>query len=1079
MRVALLLLWAGLSMSLLAQGTHADMAARSARIHAQYAGEHYAEAALEIGALMQDAQGTAWSDSLYRFVYMLGRSTWKAHGTEEGVQAAEGLWRQVRDLDTNGVHQANALDQLSLLYYHLGRMQDCFRVDSMASRMADQRRLPIPVRGKARYNLALAHRGLGRHQTAIHHLLEARTILEASDTLLAIQLSEVCNALGASSWHLGLTRAADGYYQEALGHLGSSDERERVLLRSSTYGNLGVLWQTAGDLARSRTNYQLSLSLCERALQLATDPVDRDAAVMNRAKSYLNLATVYFDLGDEGRAAEFLELSLQDRRSVLEPGDPQLLRVQDRMASLEMNAGNLDRAEQYVEAYRQACATYYGMRSEEYIQAVSKLAAIAARKGRTAQADSLFRESLELGGLVADPTTDPMRALSFKRRATMYVDMGRPEEARQDLEQARKIIARIHGSGNYLVAQCDALLAEAAFQAGDHQAAQAHGSAALQLLQGRLAALDTSDLPQIMPIPGLLPDAVYWKVRAERRKEGPAARPHEWSAELDLAIHALDRNKLALGDRASQLQLIGSQKRLFKLALDVAYDAYASSSAEEDADRFLAISEADRSILLKNRLNEFAGMRFAGVPDSILELEQQLLAAMDINTDDRATAFNLHEAEQKYKELLRVIERDHPAYYALRYGETRVSLKELRQQVVAPQRDLLLYAMGDAHLYMMVVRQDTTVLLRRERAGLEALVKGLNTAIAARQDAAYAEAAHELYQAVFAPVAPFLRNVELMLLPVGPLHNVNFEVLLDRPATGNDFHQQLLLQRHAIAYLLSATTAVQFTHLGKRRSGKVLALAPGFTDELKQDYLAGVKDSALVDRAYLHFVRQPFAVRSAQQLGGLLSARVMVGDEANETGFREQASAYNILHLGTHAEMNAAAPLYSKLVLSKNGAAVQADADGYLHAYEIYELELQAQLAVLTACATGAGRDDEGEGVRSLGYSFAFAGCPSLVVSLWNIDEKVSSEIISGFYANLADGMPKHLALRQAKLQHLAEAPEELVSPYYWAGLVLVGDVAPVHLTTWKRHVPWMIAAALLLGGLGWFLWKRRRHAGS
>src|SRR5690606_23061669 len=448
-------------------------------------------------------------------------------------------------------------------------------------------------------------------------------------------------------------------------------------------------------------------------------------------------------------------------------------------------------------------------------------------------------------------------------------------------------------------------------------------------------------------------------------------------------------------------------------------------------------------------------------------------------TPFRSTAHDLHRAEQQYADLLRVIEREHPAYYALRYGETRVSLKQLREEVVAPERDLLLYAMGDDHLYMMVVRQDTTVLLRRGRAGLEAAVKALNSAIAERLDGAYAEAAHTLYKMIFEPVEPFLRNTELMVVPVGPLHNVNFEVLLARPATAGDFRQQLLLQRHAIAYLLSATTAVQFAHLGKRRSGKVLALAPGFTDDLKQDYLSEVKDTALVDRAYLRFVRQPFAVRSAQQLGGLLSARVMVGDDANETDFREQASAYSILHLGTHAEMNAASPLYSKLVLSKNGEGVTADGDGYLHAYEIYELDLQAQLAVLTACATGAGRDDEGEGVRSLGYSFAFAGCPSLVVSLWNIDEKVSSEIISRFYANLAAGMPKHLALRKAKLQHLSEAPEELASPYYWAGLVLVGDVAPVHISTWKRHAPWWIASALLLGGLGWYLLKRRQRTGA
>lgn len=164
--------------------------------------------------------------------------------------------------------------------------------------------------------------------------------------------------------------------------------------------------------------------------------------------------------------------------------------------------------------------------------------------------------------------------------------------------------------------------------------------------------------------------------------------------------------------------------------------------------------------------------------------------------------------------------------------------------------------------------------------------------------------------------------------------------------------------------------------------------------------------------------------------------------------------------------MNATDPMYSRLVLSKDGAGVDADADGYLHAYEIYELDLRAQLAVLTACETGTGMNEAGEGVRSLGYSFAFAGCPSLITSLWSIDEKVSAEIIERFYAHLADGLPKHEALRKAKLEHLAAASDELALPFYWAGLVLIGDVEPVEMTsTWQRPVMWGLGglAAVLI----------------
>jgi hypothetical protein len=84
-------------------------------------------------------------------------------------------------------------------------------------------------------------------------------------------------------------------------------------------------------------------------------------------------------------------------------------------------------------------------------------------------------------------------------------------------------------------------------------------------------------------------------------------------------------------------------------------------------------------------------------------------------------------------------------------------------------------------------------------------------------------------------------------------------------------------------------------------------------------------------------------------------------------------------------------------------------------------------------------------------------------MSLWNIDEKVSSEIISRFYEHLADGMPKHLALRQAKLDHLATASDELAQPFYWGGMVLVGDVEPIEIAAnGMRYWPWLISAACL-----------------
>ncbi|NNC83693.1 MAG: CHAT domain-containing protein, partial [Flavobacteriales bacterium] len=247
-----------------------------------------------------------------------------------------------------------------------------------------------------------------------------------------------------------------------------------------------------------------------------------------------------------------------------------------------------------------------------------------------------------------------------------------------------------------------------------------------------------------------------------------------------------------------------------------------------------------------------------------------------------------------------------------------------------------------------------------------------------------------------------------------------------------------------------------------------LAMAPGFEDALKDAYLNSVSDSSQVDQGFLHQIQQPFAMKTAHALGGLLQAEVKVGEEANESEFKQHAAQYEVIHLGTHTQINNVSPLYSKLILSKS-----SNEDGYLHAYELYDMQLQAELAVLTACQTGVGQQESSEGVISLAHSFAYAGCPSIIMSLWDVDEQSTAIITEAFYRQLADGRSKNRALRDAKLAWIKSHDNEQNAPYYWAGLVLMGDPDPIEMAT---GFPWgfvLIGLGLLLAVILFTLMSR------
>lgn len=1040
------------------------LAERHAHIDALHKEEKNVQLIHAIDSQIRESEGTPWADSIHYYLHEYARAHRKLNGADAGAAAAEQILALVRERRVPR-HELLALLDLSWYYYEVGRFQDCIRVDSLAVALTERHAGFTPVeRGKARQYLAFDHHGMGDYASTVRYALEAIAEYEKSDTLLPMHLAESHMAVGVAYMLTGRYREANDRYMTSLEMLGESDDLDFINRRATAHGNMGVLWQDAGDLERSLRHYQENVKLFDRVVRDAELPYIRDEAILNRSRGYVNQATVYYELGDLGRAQQLLELAWSDRSSVLEPGDPQLLAVKDRMADVLLARGRYGSADSLVSLYLEACRVHYGARGENYIRAASKLGEIAHGRGQLQRADSLFQASLLAGGFGADPATDQVLYLTLHRRAQLRAETGRYEDAFTDLRRAREVMVNIHGAGHYKVAKADIAIAEVAIKAGDHTAAHDHAHAALRILEDRRMAVQRSAVPLAFPDPHLLPEAIYWSIRAERALDPEGAGVLLWNERIDQAIAAMARNRAAVRDEASKLLMVGAQKRLFDLAIDLAYEAYERSGSEADVERFLALSEADRSILLKSRLNAFAGLRFAGVPDSVLAREQELLTALDIDVEDRSTAADRGKKEKAYSAFLTRLEREHPEYFHMRYGEPAITVAGVRAALLNKQRDLVAYAVTDAHVHALVLGVDKAHILRMPRAELAEMVDAFNRAITTRDTDRYVDLAHHLHAQVFAPVAEHSDAPELLIIPDGELHRINFEALLTSPASAQNFRDHLLIRHRTIAYLLSASTAIRFAELSRHRAQGVLALAPGFTDDLKKDYLARVQDTTLIDHRFLRYVRQPFALRTAQDIGSMFTANVMLGGEATEQHFREEAARHGILHLGTHAEMNATLPMYSRLVLSKDGEGQEAEADGYLHAYEIYELDLRAQLAVLTACETGTGKHDAGEGVRSLGYGFAYAGCPSLVMSLWKIDEKVSAEIIGRFYRHLADGMPKHVALRQAKLDHLDAALDELALPYYWAGMVLVGDVEPVEVTApWPWTVILIVAVLFII----------------
>jgi tetratricopeptide (TPR) repeat protein len=353
-----------IALAFAAHGQHDRLSDRHTRIHDLYGQERYAEMIRETDAQLNEVEGTPYQDSLHHYLYKYGRAQWKTHGAEAGVAAAERLWSIIDRLDRDPRHRILALGDLSWIYYELGRLRECVRVDSLALNIAERHTSAIPssMLGKAYHYLGYDHDALGDHARALHYFQAALRTYEGSDAPIASQ-AETHTGIGVSYWRMGRTRDAQHHYREALELLAADSSSAGLVRKAGAYGNMGILWQDAGDLAQSKAYYQRSIDLGSRIIATTKDPFQRDEAIFVRAKGYLNLATVYHISGDRKRARELLERSMKDRLTVLQPDDPQVLRVHERFADLEAAAQEYDKAEQLLRMYIKGCEDRYGRRT--------------------------------------------------------------------------------------------------------------------------------------------------------------------------------------------------------------------------------------------------------------------------------------------------------------------------------------------------------------------------------------------------------------------------------------------------------------------------------------------------------------------------------------------------------------------------------------------------------------------------------------------------------------------------------------------------------------------------------------------
>lgn len=519
-----------------------------------------------------------------------------------------------------------------------------------------------------------------------------------------------------------------------------------------------------------------------------------------------------------------------------------------------------------------------------------------------------------------------------------------------------------------------------------------------------------------------------------------------------LATHAYE---------SSSLRVLQESRKRFDDAILVARQLYEQSSYDRQyAERAFFLSEQARGVLLLQSLAR-AQTDFQ-LPSDVRKKEHDLRVKiawyeLEIAREQSDSAkvdlfrskqleqelFFLKQEQEQFKAWLR---DSFPGYLRL-FKDLRFTTINKVPALLRPHQSYLSYYVADntAHVFFL---DAATNRLTWHKADLPAHFrdstiqgfveylshgKGKGDATSKSRDQWFKQTAADLYKLLLAPVLPASNDphAALVITSDDVLAFLPFELLITENSQAPWEELPFLLYKYSISYAYSATVLDrQQTNMRERKSTPGIPFA-GFAPVYNND-----RDPQTGDLLYPITGMDEMVEKVKQMLGG----EVFKDEKANEREFGQTAPMCRVLLLAMHGFANEGDPTLSRLLFgdpTKTG-----NPDNVLYTNELQITYLPVDLVVLNACYTGFGKLHRGEGVYSLTRALTAAGVPSTVMSIWQLSGASSPVLIETFFQNIKNGMPKDVALQQAKIE-LLRNPEydSIVHPSFWGGLLATGDM--------------------------------------
>ncbi len=870
---------------------------------------------------------------------------------------------------------------------------------------------------------------------AINYFLKSLTILNKSTEKGLRELAYAYRMLGA-------VYSRKGYHDKAI--LNHKKEIEIELqfldathpLMAETYINMGLVYLNKGD-------YDTALEFFNKAISIVITKYGENHPDV----SYIYIGNAYYRKGEYAQAIKYYFKT--EKLKLRTPGN-----YQSELAQLYNNIGisyleldSLDKSFEYLDKSLKIKLKIVGDNNRYVTSNYNNLGLLYLKKKEYARSIEYYEKTLKIR-LQLYGEKHPDVADSYLYLAKARFKQNCLEEALNYLQKS--IIASVFNFADLNI---------------DHNPDLKNVYAKMQLLSA--LALKAEILERLD------------SSQSNKLKTLQASR-----VTSQLASDLIDQLRNEYETEGSKLMLGETAQQVYEHGIRAAFKLYKMTNSPDVYESMFRFCEKSKISVLLDAIRDLHAKQLGGIPDSLLEQEKDLKIELvfydtEIQKEklkkekpDSSKIKNYEDhyfsLKREYEKLMDHLAASHPKYDELKNTAKTTSVFDL-QKSLDDHSALVEYFLGDSSLYIFAITKNNTRISNPPiTASSLSKIDSLRLFIIRKNELNFVKTAHQCYLDLIAPVSDMLENItHLIIIPHGRLCKIPFDVLLmkeplhapgrSKKISNINFNAlSYMIKKFNISYNYSTTL---FINQNKKNSkflvktqGEFLGLAPVFEEENAghqfftlsafHKYLTLLKDTfSTLTRDGQSFCKLPFSDKEIENIAiefGSKKQLCLLRAEASEENFKQLAGEYRYVHLATHSFIDEAQPALSGIAFyqpkaNKSGATE----DGILYAGETYNLNLKADLVVLSSCESGLGKLINGEGIMALTRGFLYSGARNVMMTLWQVTDESSSHLMIEFYRRMLAGKTYAEALRLAKLEMIKNSSS--ANPFYWSGFILIG----------------------------------------